>query len=143
MHDVSMRATKDSQRRSIDYSPCAGRQFDVREAAVGCMHSGEWLGGMFDRGSWREYQRGWARTVVTGRARLEGLPVGVLGVESNAVTVSVPADPGMPTSSEQEIVQAGQVRAARRELISRRRLRCTFAWVALASGGPFHPSVIG
>ena len=74
------------------------------------MHRGEWLGGMFDRGSWREYQQGWARTVVTGRARLEGLPVGVLGVESSAVTVRVPADPGMPTSSEQEIVQAGQVR---------------------------------
>lgn len=110
IHDVSMRATKDSARRCIAYTPCAGRQFDVREAAAGCAREGGWLGGMFDRGSWREYQEGWARTVVTGRARLEGLPVGVLGVESNTVTVSVPADPGMPTSSEQEIVQAGQAR---------------------------------
>jgi acetyl-CoA carboxylase carboxyltransferase component len=109
IHEVSMRTSKDSGRRRIAYRPPSGR-FDVRDAAAGMELAGEWVSGMFDRGSWREYHRGWARTVITGRARLEGLPVGVLGVERDTVTVSVPADPGMPTSSEQEIVQAGQVR---------------------------------
>ncbi|KFM26391.1 Acetyl-CoA carboxylase [Auxenochlorella protothecoides] len=52
---------------------------------------------------------GWARTVVTGRARLGGLPVGVVAVEVGTVTLHVPADPGMPDSAERMIPQAGQV----------------------------------
>jgi len=71
---------------------------------------GRWLGGLFDRGSWIEAQAGWARTVVTGRARLAGIPCGVIGVETATVMLSLPADPGMPESSEQTIPQAGQVR---------------------------------
>lgn len=41
-----------------------------------------WESGMFDRNSWTESQAGWARTVVTGRARLGGIPVGVIAVET-------------------------------------------------------------
>jgi hypothetical protein len=66
-------------------------------------------GGLFDRGSWTEAQAGWARSVVTGRARLGGIPVGVVAVESQTVHKAVPADPGMPDSSEVTIPQAGQV----------------------------------
>jgi Carboxyl transferase domain len=51
-------------------------------------------------------QAGWARTVVTGRARLGGIPVGVIAVESQTVMLNVPADPGMPDSSERIIPQA-------------------------------------
>jgi acetyl-CoA carboxylase/biotin carboxylase 1 len=41
-----------------------------------------WESGMFDKNSWSEAQAGWARTVVTGRARLGGIPVGVIAVET-------------------------------------------------------------
>ena len=74
--------------------------------------NGVYQSGLFDKGSWMESQAGWARTVVTGRARLAGMPCGVVAVETQMVTRSIPADPGMPDSSEQNIVQAGQVRAA-------------------------------
>ena len=37
-----------------------------------------WESGLFDKGSWIEAQSGWARSVVTGRARLGGLPCGKL-----------------------------------------------------------------
>lgn len=64
---------------------------------------------MFDKGSWTEAQAGWAGTVVTGRARLGGLPVGIIAVETATVQKQIPADPGMPDSSEQLIPQPGQV----------------------------------
>lgn len=35
----------------------------------------------------------WAKTVVTGRARLGGIPVGVIAVETRTVEVEMPADP--------------------------------------------------
>lgn len=65
--------------------------------------------GLFDKGSWTETQAGWARTVVTGRARLGGIPVGVIAVETQTMKRHVPADPGMPDTAEQDILQAGQV----------------------------------
>jgi len=68
-----------------------------------------WQAGLFDRGSWTEAQAGWARTVVTGRARLGGLPVGVIAVESATVMLNIPADPGAPDSAERVVPQAGQV----------------------------------
>jgi len=40
-----------------------------------------------------------------GRARLGGTPVGVIAVESATVMLNVPADPGMPDSSERIIPQ--------------------------------------
>ncbi len=46
---------------------------------------GSWRGGLFDRGSFTELLSGWAMTVVTGRARLGGQPVGILAVETRAV----------------------------------------------------------
>jgi len=52
---------------------------------------------------------GWATTVVTGRARLGGQPVGVIAVETATTMRHLPADPGMPDSSELNIPQAGQV----------------------------------
>lgn len=51
----------------------------------------------------------WACTVVTGRARLGGVPIGVIAVETQTVTKNIPADPGMLTTAEQVITQAGQV----------------------------------
>jgi acetyl-CoA carboxylase carboxyltransferase component len=35
----------------------------------------------------------WAQTVVCGRARLCGIPVGVIAVETRTVELNLPADP--------------------------------------------------
>jgi acetyl-CoA carboxylase/biotin carboxylase 1 len=73
------------------------------------LQSDTWLGGIFDRGSFTEALAGWARTVVTGRARLGGIPVGVIAVQTQAVMCYIPADPGQPDSAERAVPQAGQV----------------------------------
>ncbi|XP_023309766.1 acetyl-CoA carboxylase-like [Anoplophora glabripennis] len=52
-----------------------------------------WESGFFDRGSWAEIMQPWAQTVVTGRARLEGIPVGVIAMETRTVELTLPADP--------------------------------------------------
>ncbi|KAA8495577.1 Acetyl-CoA carboxylase [Porphyridium purpureum] len=65
--------------------------------------------GFFDRGSWCETLGGWAKTVVTGRARLGGIPCGVIAVETRTVEKIVPADPASPETRESVSVQAGQV----------------------------------
>ena len=64
------------------------------------------MSGLFDKGSWIETQAGWARSVVTGRARLGGIAVGVIAVETQTVMLNIPADPGAPDSSERIIPQA-------------------------------------
>ena len=51
----------------------------------------------------------WAQSVVVGRARLGGIPVGVLVVETRAVELTVPADPANPDSECKTVSQAGQV----------------------------------
>ena len=53
----------------------------------------EWESGFFDQGSFEEIMRPWAQTVVTGRARLGGIPVGVIAVETRTVELNLPADP--------------------------------------------------
>lgn len=77
-----------------------------RSASVAVPASGEpWAGGLFDRGSWIECQAGWARSVITGRARLGGIAVGIIAVETQTVMLNIPADPGAPDSSERIIPQ--------------------------------------
>jgi acetyl-CoA carboxylase/biotin carboxylase 1 len=56
-----------------------------------------------------ETLEGWARTVVTGRAKLGGIPVGIVAVETQTVMQIIPADPGQLDSHERVVPQAGQV----------------------------------
>lgn len=51
----------------------------------------------------------WAKTVVAGRARLGGIPVGVVAVETRTVELAYPADPANLDSEAKLISQAGQV----------------------------------
>ena len=44
-------------------------------------------------------------SVVTGRARLGGIAVGVIAVETQTVMLNIPADPGAPDSSERILPQ--------------------------------------
>ncbi|XP_038231848.1 acetyl-CoA carboxylase 1 isoform X3 [Dermochelys coriacea] len=70
---------------------------------------GQWLSGFFDIGSFLEIMQPWAQTVVVGRARLGGIPVGVVAVETRTVELSIPADPANLDSEAKIIQQAGQV----------------------------------
>ena len=55
----------------------AAEKLDPRAAIRGRDGAGQsWESGLFDKGTWREANSGWARTVVTGRARLAGVAVG-------------------------------------------------------------------
>lgn len=53
----------------------------------------EWEAGFFDHGTWEEIMRPWAQTVIVGRARLGGIPMGVIAVETRKVELTLPADP--------------------------------------------------
>ncbi|CAF1116980.1 unnamed protein product [Rotaria sordida] len=65
--------------------------------------------GFFDRDSFTEIMKGWAKTVVCGRARLGGIPMGVIAVETRTVELEQPADPANFDSDARTIQQAGQV----------------------------------
>ena len=75
----------------------------------GVFANDEWIGGLFDRGTFFETLTGWAKTVRTGRARLGGIPIGVIAVETLRVETIIPADPANADSREQVVHQAGQV----------------------------------
>ncbi|TCD69094.1 acetyl-coenzyme-A carboxylase [Steccherinum ochraceum] len=100
----------DTWDRDIGYSPPKG-PYDPRWFIEGKSDeaSSEWQSGFFDKGSFQETLSGWAQTVVVGRARLGGIPMGVIAVETRTIERVVPADPANPTSFEQRIMEAGQV----------------------------------
>lgn len=99
---------QDSWDRDIEYMPPKG-SYDVRWLIAGKDDEEGHLGGLFDKGSFQETLSGWAKTVVVGRARLGGIPVGVIGVETRVIENIVPADPANPDSTEQVLMEAGQV----------------------------------
>ena len=100
----------DPLSRPVEWCPQPSVLYDPRLLLTG-QHGtdGEWQGGFFDEGSFMETLGGWARTVVTGRARLGGIPCGVIAVETRTVQKVVPADPASEESREQVTQQAGQV----------------------------------
>ena len=77
---------------------------DVTEA-----DSRKWVAGFCDRDSFVETLGGWAKTVVTGRARLGGIPIGIVATENRTVSKTVPADPASPESGESTTTQPGGV----------------------------------
>ncbi|ONM18402.1 acetyl-CoA carboxylase2 [Zea mays] len=98
----------DPPDRPVAYIP--ENTCDPRAAICGVDDSqGKWLGGMFDKDSFVETFEGWAKTVVTGRAKLGGIPVGVIAVETQTMMQIIPADPGQLDSHERSVPRAGQV----------------------------------
>uniref|UniRef100_A0A0N5B7M0 Acetyl-CoA carboxylase n=1 Tax=Strongyloides papillosus TaxID=174720 RepID=A0A0N5B7M0_STREA len=65
--------------------------------------------GIFDTNSFDEIMAGWAKTIIAGRARLCGLQVGVVAVETRTVECEIPADPATADSQSKVVMQAGQV----------------------------------
>ncbi|XP_042685096.1 acetyl-CoA carboxylase 2 isoform X1 [Centrocercus urophasianus] len=108
---VPVIAISDPIEREIDFVP-SKVPYDPRWMLAGRPHptlKGTWQSGFFDQGSFLEIMKPWAQTVVVGRARLGGLPVGVIAVETRTVEVTIPADPANPDSEAKIIQQAGQV----------------------------------
>lgn len=87
-----------------------GNEYDPRTLLTGYAKDEEtFLGGFFDKDSFTETLSGWARTVITGRARLGKIPMGVIISEIRTVEARAPADPAAPDSQERIWNQAGQV----------------------------------
>ncbi|KAH9992745.1 acetyl CoA carboxylase [Russula compacta] len=107
---LPVRILVDTWDREIGYVPPKG-PYDPRWFIEGKYDetTNEWLSGFFDKGSFMETLSGWAQTVVVGRARLGGIPMGVIAVETRTIERVVPADPANPASFEQRIMEAGQV----------------------------------
>ena len=106
---VPVSPTADTWDRDITYVPPQKNTYDVRWLIAGKEDDEGFVTGLFDRDSFQESLSGWARTVVVGRARLGGIPVGVIGVETRSVENVTPADPANPDSTEQVTQEAGQV----------------------------------
>lgn len=107
---VPIRPWDDTWDRDIGYYPPAREAYDVRWMIAGKEDEDEgFLPGLFDKGSFQEALGGWARTVVVGRARLAGIPMGVIAVETRAVENVTPADPANPDSIEMISTEAGGV----------------------------------
>ena len=98
----------DSVERAVEAAPTKN-PYDPRVVLGGRCSEGLWELGLFDRGSWDEVMEGWAKSVVTGRARLGGIPVAVIAVETRTTEVDIPADPATPGSEAKTLHQAGQV----------------------------------
>jgi biotin carboxylase/acetyl-CoA carboxylase carboxyltransferase component/biotin carboxyl carrier protein len=64
---------------------------------------------LFDKDSFVEVQAAWARSVIAGRARIGGTPIGVIVVETRQTHYFQPADPADPESHTVSRPQAGQV----------------------------------
>ncbi|XP_022053957.2 acetyl-CoA carboxylase isoform X2 [Acanthochromis polyacanthus] len=108
---VPVMATTDPVDREIEFTPTKA-PYDPRWMLAGRPHPtvrGAWQSGFFDHGSFMEIMESWAQTVVVGRARLGGIPLGVIAVETRTVELTVPADPANLDSESKVLQQAGQV----------------------------------
>ncbi|KAK5578910.1 hypothetical protein RB653_008585 [Dictyostelium firmibasis] len=112
---VPIIAPIDSPNRDIEFDPSTNSingKYDTRHLIAGLQSEIDpnyWISGMFDKDSFMETLAGWANTVITGRARLGGIPIGIVAVETKSVEKIIPADPANPLSYEQVNTQAGQV----------------------------------
>ncbi len=101
--------SSDTWDRDVEYTPPKNESFDVRWMIAGRETPERFEHGLFDKASFQETLGGWAKTVIVGRARIGGIPLGVIGVETRMVENLYPADPANPDSTEMLIQEAGQV----------------------------------
>jgi acetyl-CoA carboxylase/biotin carboxylase 1 len=100
----------DTVERRVDFAPQKGITYDPRLLFCGLnLNDYEWQSGFFDRNSFVEALGGWAKTVVVGRGRLGGIPLGVIVTENRTAEALKPADPADMTSQEKMVQQAGGV----------------------------------
>jgi len=102
-------APVDPVDRDIEFVPTK-TAYDPRHMLAGYEGAdGKFVSGFFDKGSFKEYLAGWGKSVVVGRARLGGVPMGIIAVETRLSERRIPADPANPESREAIELQAGQV----------------------------------
>lgn len=106
---VPISPSADPWDRNVTFHPPHKAPYDVRHLIAGQETEDGFVSGLFDKNSFEEALGGWARTVVVGRARLGGIPIGVIGVETRTVENVSPADPANPDSIEQITNEAGGV----------------------------------
>ncbi|KAI0594568.1 acetyl-CoA carboxylase [Biscogniauxia sp. FL1348] len=106
---VPITPSTDTWDREVIYTPPNKQPHDVRWLIGGKQDEDGFQPGLFDKDSFVETLGGWARTVVVGRARLGGIPMGVIAVETRTVENVTPADPANPDSVEQVTNEAGGV----------------------------------
>eukprot|EP01046_Picozoa_sp_COSAG06_P005952 COSAG06_NODE_272_length_18674_cov_18.029717_5_plen_2141_part_00 len=106
---LPIKESADPIGRHIDFIPTK-TGYNTREMLGGREEKGgKWVSGFFDKDSFIETLAGWAKNVIVGRARLGGIPMGVIAVETVAVDKVMPADPADPTTQEVVQPQAAQV----------------------------------
>lgn len=106
---VPIAPSADTWDRDVVFTPAPRVPHDVRWMIGGKQDGDDFQPGLFDKDSFVETLGGWARTVVVGRARLGGIPMGVIAVETRSVENVTPADPANPDSIEQVSQEAGGV----------------------------------
>ena len=104
-----IRPWSDEWNRDVAYFPPQKAVYDARWLIAGKQDEEGFLPGLFDQGSFEEALGGWAKTVIVGRARLGGIPMGVIAVETRSVENVTPADPANPDSMELISQEAGGV----------------------------------
>ncbi len=98
--------------RMVQFAPQKGVTYDPRLLLTGykaARDESSWRGGFFDKNSFVETLSGWAKTVIVGRGRLGGIPMGVIVTENRTAETTKLADPADPTSQERLVQQAGGV----------------------------------
>lgn len=106
---VPISPSTDTWDRDVTYFPPAKQTYDARWLIGGKEEDEGFLSGLFDRASFVESLGGWARTVIVGRARLGGIPIGVVAVETRSIENVIPVDPANQDSAEQIVTEAGGV----------------------------------
>lgn len=107
---ISDMAGIDDFSRKIQFCPSPGVPYDPRMLITGTEDDdGNWISGFFDRGSFTESLAGWAKSVIVGRARLGGIPMGVIATENRTVEAIKPADPADVKAIECVKQEAGGV----------------------------------
>ncbi|AAS50436.1 AAR071Wp [Eremothecium gossypii ATCC 10895] len=106
---VPILQSEDNWDRDVEYTPTLSQPYDVRWMIEGRQGPDGFEYGLFDKGSFQETLSGWARGVVVGRARMGGIPLGVIAVDTRTIETVIPADPANPASTETLIQEAGLV----------------------------------
>jgi len=106
---VAITQSVDPIERDISFK-VPSTPYDPRHMLAGVTApDGTFESGFFDQGSFTEYLADWGKSVIVGRAKLGGIPMGVISVETRLVEQRIPADPANPASREAVLAQAGQV----------------------------------
>lgn len=103
----------DNPEREIGFVPVEGSHYDFREMLVGKYVENNdektYLSGFFDKDSFFETLGGWAKNIIVARARLGGIPMGVIAVDTKTYEQVIPADPADSNSRERVVQKSGQV----------------------------------